>query len=135
MKAINFFIILLILSGAAFAQDTGKKVYQATVGLDGIQRVKVTGGEYFFEPNYIIVKINVPVELIIKKDAGIAPHNIVINEPEAGIDIREDLGTEPKAIRFTPKKTGNFLFYCDKKLLFFKSHREKGMKGTIEVTK
>ena len=58
----------------------------------------------------------------------------MIKEPEAGIDINETLSTEPKTIKFVPKKNGKYPFYCDKKLLFFKSHRERGMEGVIEVT-
>jgi plastocyanin len=111
-----------------------KNVFKAVVDSDGIQRVTVTGGDYFFNPDYIIVKVNTPVELIVKKEPGIVPHNIVIKEPGAGIDINESLSTEPKTIKFVPKKTGKYPFYCDKKLLFFKSHRERGMEGVIEVT-
>jgi hypothetical protein len=36
-------------------------------------------------------------------------------------------------IRFTPTQRGLFTFYCDKKLLFFKSHRDKGMEGLLDV--
>jgi plastocyanin len=36
-------------------------------------------------------------------------------------------------IKFTPKKAGSYPFYCSKKLLFFESHKDKGMKGTLEV--
>ncbi len=75
------------------------------------------------------------MELKIRKEPGITPHNIVIKEPDAGIDIRESLDSEPKIIRFTPKKIGKYPFYCDKRLLFFKSHRERGMEGTLEVVK
>jgi hypothetical protein len=32
-------------------------------------------------------------------------------------------------VRFTRTQRGLFKFYCDKKLLFFKSHRDKGMEG------
>jgi hypothetical protein len=36
-------------------------------------------------------------------------------------------------VKFTPAVAGTFAIYCDKKLLFFKSHREKGQEGTLEV--
>jgi plastocyanin len=88
----------------------------------------------FFNPDYIIVKVNVPVELIVKKELGIAPHDIVINAPEAGIDFKEEMGSEPKVVRFTPAKAGKYPIYCSKKFLFFKSHRERGMEGILEVT-
>lgn len=134
MRHITILMLALIITGSAFAQESGKKkIYKATIDADGIQRVEVLAGSYYFDPNYIIVKVNVPVELKIRKESGITPHNIVIKEPDADIDIRESLDSEPKIIRFTPKKIGKYPFYCDKRFLFFKSHREKGMEGTIEV--
>jgi plastocyanin len=75
----------------------------------------------------------VPVEIKIKKEPTIVPHSFVIKTPEAGMDIVESLGSEPKTIRFTPTKAGKYPFYCDKKFLSSKSHREKGMEGIIEV--
>lgn len=133
MRHITILMLALIITGSVYAEEQGKKIYKATIDTDGIQRVEVLAGSYYFDPNYIIVKVNVPVELKIRKEPGITPHNIVIKEPDADIDIRESLDSEPKIIRFTPKKIGKYPFYCDKRFLFFKNHRERGMEGTIEV--
>lgn len=135
MKLVRFFAVFLLIAGVSFAQDTGqeKKVFKAAIDKDGIQRAEITGGEYFFEPYHIIVKINVPVELTVRKKPGIVPHDIIVNAPEAGINFKEDLSKESKVIKFTPKKTGKYPVYCSKKLLFFKSHRERGMEGLLEV--
>lgn len=133
MRRITFLMLFLVLTGYLSAQEKGKKIYRATIDADGIQRVEVLAGSYYFDPDYIIVKVNVPVELKVRKEPGITPHNIVIREPDAGIDVRENLDSEPKIIRFTPKKVGKYPFYCDKRFLFFKSHRERGMEGTLEV--
>lgn len=135
MKLVRFFAVFLLIAGISFAQDTGqeKKVFKAAIDKDGIQRAEITGGEYFFEPYHIIVKINVPVELTVRKKPGIVPHDIIVNAPEAGINFKEDLSKESKVIKFTPKKTGKYPVYCSKKLLFFKSHRERGMEGLLEV--
>lgn len=106
----------------------------ATIDADGVQRVEVLGGGYFFDPNYIVVKVNKPVELTVKKDTGYVPHDMIVKSPEAGIDFKVDLDAKkPEIVKFTPTKTGKYPMYCDKKLLFFKSHREKGMEGVIEV--
>ena len=121
---------ILCFALAAIGQIKGHK---AVVDKDGIQRVNMLAGNYFFDPNHIIVRIDVPVEIIIKREPGITPHDMVIKAPEAGIDISEALSTEPKTIKFTPKKPGTYPFYCSKKLLFLQSHREKGMEGIIEV--
>ena len=135
MRVFKFLIVFLVLAGIAFAQDAGekKKAYIATVDTDGVQRGTISGGSYFFEPDHIIVKVNVPVELTIKKESGIVPHNIIINAPDADMDINESLSDKPKIIQLIPKKIGKYPFYCDKRLLFFKSHKEKGMEGVIEV--
>ncbi len=132
MKIFKILVAILFLSGVGIAQNT-EKIYRASVSDDGIQRVEIESGEYFFEPEYIVVKANVPVEIVITEKPGIVPHNIVIDAPEAGMTIREKTSSKPKIIKFTPTKLGNYSFVCDKKLLFFKSHREKGMEGILEV--
>ena len=130
-----FVTIMLALSAVFFVSETygEEKTVRAAIDIDGVQRIEVTGGDYYFTPNHIIVKVNVPVELKVKKEGGFVPHNFVIHEPDAGIDINESLGNEPKVIKFTPKKAGKYPFYCDKKFLFFKSHRDRGMEGVLEV--
>jgi plastocyanin len=53
---------------------------------------------------------------------------------EGGLSIEQDVSAgETKTVRFIPVKEGQFTFYCDKRLLFFKSHREKGMEGRLDV--
>ncbi len=110
-----------------------EKRFTASVGPDGIQHVEITGGEYYFDPNYIVVKVNVPVELKVKKAGGYIPHDIIVNAPDAGINFKVDLKKSEQAVVFTPTKVGKYEMYCDKKLIFAKSHKEKGMDGWIEV--
>jgi plastocyanin len=100
---------------------------------DGVQRIEILGGSYFFRPDHLVVKVNVPVELKIRKESGMTPHNFVLRAPEAGMDIKVELDKEPKSVRFTPTKAGSYSFYCDHKLLVFKNHRERGMEGTLDV--
>ncbi len=127
--------VVLVLAAVCFAGDVPgqKSVFTAAVDADGVQRADVIAGSYFFNPDYIVVKVNVPVELKVRKEPGITPHDFVLKAPEAGIDVLESLGSDPKSVRFTPTKPGKYPFYCDKKLIFSKSHREKGMEGTLEV--
>jgi plastocyanin domain-containing protein len=140
----KFFIFCLILLATLAVSPSmaeapapmlagGEEVYRAFVGPDGIQHVAIIGGSYFFRPSHIIVRANVPVEFEVSLERGMIPHSLVINAPEAGIAIDEKLSTEAKPIRFTPTATGSYPFYCKNKLLFLKSHREKGMEGTLEV--
>jgi plastocyanin len=110
-----------------------EKRFVATVGADGVQHVDITGGDYFYDPNYIVVKVNTPVEFMVKKQPGWVPHDIMVKAPEAGIDFKVQLSDKPTPIKFTPTKVGKYQMYCDKRFLFFESHREKGMHGIIEV--
>ena len=108
-------------------------VYQATVAADGVQYVRIEGGSYFFKPDRVIVKVNVPVELTVSVEKSLIPHTLVIQSPEAGIAVDEKLSRDAKTIRFTPTLVGKYPMYCKNKLLFFKSHREKGMEGVLNV--
>ncbi|HMZ99125.1 MAG TPA: cupredoxin domain-containing protein, partial [Nitrospira sp.] len=64
----------------------------------------------------------------------ITPHNFVLRDEAAGLSIERDVSAgKTVTVQFTPTKPGTYAFYCDKKLLFLPSHREKGMEGTLEV--
>ncbi len=133
-------ITVLALLGTLFlstarAEETSELTTAATgsSAVQAVQKVEILAGSYFFKPKVIQVKVNVPVEMTIKRESGVAPHNIVLQAPEAGITVKEELGTEPKVIKFTPTKTGKYPFYCDHRFLFW-THRAKGMEGVLEVT-
>lgn len=125
--------VLALAFTLAQGADAPVKRFVATIGPDGVQKVDMVGGGYYFDPNVVVVKVNVPVELRVRKDAGFVPHDISLKAPEAGINFTESLSAEPKTIRFTPTKTGTYEFDCTKKLLWFESHKDKGMHGTLEV--
>lgn len=136
----KYFAIFFLLWSGCFCGSAGwaeeapsDDAYRATVGSDGVQHVSMLGGSYFFRPKRILVKANVPVELEVSLEQGMIPHTLVITAPEAGIVVDEKLSTEVKKIRFTPTAAGKFPFYCRNKLLFFESHRQKGMEGMLEV--
>jgi hypothetical protein len=69
--------------------SAGDEPYRAVVDTDGIQRVTILGGSYFFKPDHIIVKANVPVELAVRVEPGVIPHSFVLKASEAGITIIE----------------------------------------------
>jgi plastocyanin len=103
------------------------------VGEDGVQRGTVTLDD-FYHPSHLIVRAGKPVELLLKSLTTITPHNFLLKEPDAGLNVEEEVGAgKTVTVKFTPTKPGTYTFYCDKQLLFFKSHREKGMEGRLEV--
>lgn len=127
--------LILLLTAPVFgkSEPAAEKRVVATVGQDGVQRVAIIGGGYYYDPNYIVVKANVPVELSVTKESGMTPHDLVIKAPEAGIDITVEMETQPKTITFTPTKPGKYPIICTKKFLWI-NHRKKGMEGVLEVT-
>ncbi len=125
-------ILLVFLENGVSGQ---KKAFTAKINNDGVQVIEMKAGDYYFSPNFITVKVNVPVEIKLIRKSQYVIHNIILKAPEAGININESMlfVSEPKTIKFTPTKTGKYLFYCDKKVFFFIKHRSKGMEGMLEV--
>lgn len=111
-----------------------QKPVQVKADTDGVQRVTIVAGSYFFKPSHIVVKVNTPVELVASREGGMVPHDLVIDAQDAGIAVKQDLATEPRRVAFTPKKVGKYAIYCSRKPpLGGASHRERGMEGVLEV--
>ena len=101
---------------------------------DGVQRAVVALDSHFYSPDHLVVYVGKLVELTLMSVTIITPHSFVLTSPEAGLDVNQNVGAgETVTVQFTPRQPGIFTFYCDKKLLFFRSHREKGMEGRLEV--
>ena len=101
---------------------------------DGMQRATVILDSYSYTPQHLIVQAGKPVELLLTSITTITPHNFVLRDEAAGLSIERDVSAgKTVTVQFTPTKPGTYAFYCDKKLLFLPSHREKGMEGTLEV--
>lgn len=134
MKYKRFLLIIAtVLMAFCTTVNAEESVTKVPVNPDGISKVEIIGGSYFFKPKHIVVKVNIPVELKVSKEPGLVPHDIVAKSPEAGIDFQVTLNSTPKLIKFTPTKVGKYPIYCSKAAPFSKSHREKGMEGVIEV--
>lgn len=135
MKAIGVSAAVLfwLLGTAALGQQPQPGGTVAVIGSDGVQRVEISGSSYYFDPSVIVLKVNVPAEITVKKAGGHKPHKIRARSPEAGIDFSAKLGKAPRTIRFTPTKAGEYPFWCPVHVPFMKSHKAHGMTGTIRV--
>lgn len=107
---------------------------ELALGADGVQRATITLDSYSYTPSRLIAQAGKPVELALTSVTDFVPHNFLLKEPAAGLDVEQDVKAgKTVTVRFTPTQPGTFTFYCDKQLLFFKSHRERGMEGRLEV--
>ncbi|KAB2898974.1 MAG: quinol oxidase [Burkholderiaceae bacterium] len=113
--------------GTAAAQDA-----VPTVDADGVQRIAIVGGSYFFRPPHIVAHAHVPLELQLSVEPGMIPHRFVLEGP-AGQPLADlPLGTQAQTLRLT-LAAGDYPFYCPNRLLLFPSHREHGMAGVLQV--
>ncbi len=104
------------------------------LGPDGVQRAQIVVDSYSFTPDELVVAVNRPVELTLKSVTRLIPHNFVLEAPDAGLTIRQDVAAgKTVMVVFTPTRPGAFKFTCNKRLLFFKSHEARGMVGTLHV--
>jgi len=130
IPCVGLFLVALIIPLLSVA--TQPTVVE--LAADGVQRAEVIADSYSYTPDYLIVKPNIPVELSLQSKTWLVPHTFVLKDAEAGLDIKQDIPAGKRVlITFTPTRPGTFTFYCDKRLLFFKSHEDRGMKGTLEV--
>ena len=123
---------LLMLVSLSFAGSP--LTVSIPVDPDGVQRAVVEADSYAFTPHHLVVTAGQRVELTFQSMTWVVPHNVIIDDPQSGLNIREEIPAgESRTITFTPTVPGSFAIYCDKKLPFMKSHREKGQEGVLEV--
>jgi len=120
MKRLAFTVLLLTGGALALAAEP--------------QVIEVKLESYAIKPDTITVKAGQPVILKVKNEATFIPHNLVIKAPEAGIDVKLNLSAGKSGeVSFTPTKAGSYEMFCDKTPPIGKSHKEKGMHGTLVV--
>lgn len=101
---------------------------------DGVQRATIVMTSYSYTPDHLVLHVGSPVELILENESLLVPHNFVLKDADADLHLEVDVARGGRAVlRFTPTRSGTGTFYCDKQLLFFKSHRQRGMEGRIDI--
>ena len=127
---------LLALFEVASAFAAAPQTITGEESQENLQRIEISVDNYSFTPSRLVVKQNIPTELIFKSVTRIVPHNFVLKSPDAGMTIEEEIAAgATTVVRFTPARIGEFKFSCTKKLLFFPSHEEQGMVGTLVVVR
>ena len=103
-------------------------------GQDETQTLTLTLGDYSFTPQDINVQAGRAVILTLINKDGITPHNFSLQDSAGGLDIDASVSAgSTVAIEFTPEIPGSYTFFCNKKLPFMKSHRARGMEGTLNI--
>ena len=129
---------LIVVAGTVALLATGcsagfnRPVREVTVvmGDDHVQHVRVTTHSFWFEPNRIVVKRGIPVELTIRNGAFFVPHDFSCWAKEADIEVDARVGMfhGSTKVQFTPTRVGEYPFQCD-----VDRHAKKGMRGALVV--
>jgi plastocyanin len=121
---------ILVLVSTFFFQALAFQVQAEDIS----QAVSLMLGDYRFDPDSIEVQSGQPVVLTLINKDGITPHNFILQDTAAGLDIDTGVSAgSTSTVEFTPENSGTYTFYCSKKLPFMKSHRARGMEGTLIV--
>lgn len=91
---------------------------------DGAQTITVEGGNFYFKPNEIKVKMGTPVKLTFSNMQGF--HDFVIDDLD--VKTKQITAGNKETVEFTPTKKGKYEFYCS-----VGQHKQMGMKGTLIV--
>lgn len=101
---------------------------------DGVQRATIIMESYSFSPDHLAVQAGSPLELTLKNESFLIPHNFVLEAPSIGLTINRTVSAgETSVVQLPPLQPGQYTFYCDKQFLFFPNHREEGMEGRLDV--
>lgn len=142
MEKLNFIVRIglgFAVAGTLFAcapapKEAEDKLTIVKADDQGIQRTTITMNSYSYSPKRLSVQAGKPVEFTLRNAATFLPHTFHLEESAVGHHVHAEVSPgESQTVRFTPKQRGTFVFYCDKKFLFFKSHRERGQEGQLEV--
>ncbi|MDH4193240.1 MAG: cupredoxin domain-containing protein [Nitrospirota bacterium] len=98
------------------------------------QQVLIRMESYSFTPSDVFVEVDKPVTLTLSNESFLVPHNFLLDDPNGIRLVDVDISSgDTRAVTLTLTEPGIYPFYCDKKLLFFPSHREQGMEGRLIV--
>ncbi len=96
--------------------------------------IAVKMGDYRFSPDIIAVNAGETVQLELTNTDTLTPHNFTLQAQEAGLAVDVDVSAgKSRVVDIVPLVPGSYTFFCNKKLPFSKSHRDRGMQGSLVV--
>lgn len=129
VRTIPILVILAALSFAGSALNPPELLAATPT-----RSIAIKMGDYRFSPDEITVRAGETVQLQLTNTDSLTPHNFTLKAENAGLNVDTDVSAgKTEVVDITPLAPGTYKFYCNKKLLFFKSHRARGMEGTLIV--
>lgn len=123
--------LVLILTGMLF---TGFVLFAPGLPAAATRIIPVKMGDYRFKPDTIKIQAGETIQLELTNTDSLTPHNFTLKAEAAGLNVDTDVSAgKTEVVDITPLAPGSYKFYCNKKLIFMKSHRDRGMEGTLVV--
>jgi len=124
--------LVLILTGMLFTV-----IFLFAPGLPAAPATRIIPvkmGDYRFKPDTIRVQAGETIQLELTNTDSLTPHNFTLKAEAAGLNVDTDVSAgKTETVDITPLAPGSYKFYCNKKLIFMKGHRDRGMAGTLVV--
>jgi plastocyanin len=103
-------------------------------GQEAAREIDMTMGDYHYAPDVIEMESGQSIVLQLTNTDSITPHNFTLVDKSAGLDVDTDIAAgDSVRIRISTQQPGAYTGYCNRKLPFMKSHRDRGMQGTLIV--
>ena len=100
----------------------------------GGQQVLISMESYSYTPSEVVVEAGKPITLTLINESFLVPHNFLLDDPGGIRLVDADISSgDTQVVTLTLIEPGIYPFYCNKKLLFFPSHRKQGMEGRLIV--
>jgi plastocyanin len=107
---------------------------RAAPGAEVTRVIAIEMGDYRFQPDTIELRAGEPVRLELTNTDGVTPHNFTLRDAAGRLDLDIDIAAgSTHTVELLAPVSGTYTFYCNKKLPFMKSHRDRGMQGSLLV--
>ena len=133
LKHWPFVLPLVILACGMPGKNLAPTTEIAKVAKGDTLQAEVTLRNFYFDPSRIETEVDKPLRLTLKKRSGflgIVPHDFNLIAPDADLKLAAQKvpGGDGVTITITPKKVGEYKFFCGKD-----GHAKKGMVGFLIV--
>jgi plastocyanin len=126
-------LVLPMILGGMMGSATAQELLPQS-DVSNSRSIVIDMESYVFSPSEIIVDAGKPITLVLNNQSFLVPHNFLLDDPNGVRVLEAEISSgESQTHTLTLTEPGIYLFYCDKQLLFFPTHREEGMEGRLIV--
>ncbi|CAN5422881.1 hypothetical protein BH11PSE11_BH11PSE11_01620 [soil metagenome] len=125
-------------TGARSAEPRPSEAWWAVAGTDGVQRINIRCGDGHFDPRHIVIRANVPVEMLVStSSADLTPHSFVLDLSGPGASSAAKLdgpvGQIQKSFSFKHDQPGKYSIGCKENGSSGDSPKDEAKRGVLTI--